>query len=328
MLKLKYISQWGGTLDLVNNDLFTLTNVDGLTTAATDISSIVIGGVDGDFVNSMQAQPRGIIFDLRIKNGVNVESAKRAVLSIVKLKQKCSLEWTQNGRTLVINGVVDTVTMPRFNNEVTMQISIHCGEPFWEDLNDIISEISEIMPLQYFTDDPYDMLYFPDGGIPFSAYDTSRTRSFNNTGDVAVGMIIEIYALATVTNPIIYNQNGEFFGVGYGGKSLVMYEGDVLVINTKAGEKSVTLLRGGSTYGQMAEALETMLANYGENGRLNLTPEMAEQFNVDRYNLLNKIKPQSTWLQLQAGVNEFSIDSDGTATDDMIFSLIYKQRYI
>lgn len=289
MLKLLYVSKWNESLDLAHNDLFTLVNVDGLTTAATDISSIVIGGIDGDSINNIQAQPRGIIFDLRIKNGVNVESAKRAILNIIKLKQSCELQWTQNEKTLTIKGTVDTITMPRFNNEVTMQVSIHCGEPFWEDLNEILSEINEFIPLHYFTDYPNDMLYFVDEGIPFGEYDLSRTRTFNNTGDVAVGMTIEVIALDTVTNPIIYGQGGTFFGVGYGTRSLTMNEGDVLIINTRAGEKSVTL-----------------------NG----------------VSQLDKIKPRSTWLQLEAGENEFSIDSDESAVDNMIFTLEYKQRYI
>ena len=119
-MKLLYISKWGGTLDLVNNSMFWLTNVDGMTAAATNISSVVIGGIDGDIINNIQAQPRGIIFDLRIKPTANVEDAKRAVLEIVKLKQTCTLQWTQNARTLTIKGVVDAVTMPRFNNAVTM----------------------------------------------------------------------------------------------------------------------------------------------------------------------------------------------------------------
>ena len=289
MIKLLYVSKWGGTLDLVNNELFTLTNVDGMTAAATDIASVVIGGIDGDYINNIQAQPRGIIFDLRIKQGVNVEYAKRAVLEIVKLKQNCSLQWTQNNRTLTIKGVVDTVSMPRWNNEVTMQISIHCGQPFWEDLNEILAEISEAKNLHYFTDIAGDMLYFPETGIPLGEYDLSRTRKFFNAGDVAVGMIIEVLAVDTVTNPIIYDQNGDFFGVGYGNRPLTMYAGDKLVINTKAGEKSVKL-----------------------NG----------------VSQLDKIKPHSTWLQFAAGENEFSINSDDVSNENMIFSLIYKQRYI
>lgn len=289
MIELLFVSKWGGVLDLINSDLFVITNVDGMTAAATDISSVVIGGIDGDFINNIQAQPRGIIFDLRIKQGVNVEYAKRAVLEIVKLKQTCSLQWTQNNKTLTIKGVVDTVTMPRWNNEVTMQISIHCGQPFWEDLNEILAEISEAKNLHYFTDIEGDMLYFPETGIPLGEYDLSRTRKFFNAGDVAVGMIIEVLAVDTVTNPIIYDQNGNFFGLGYGSKSLTMYAGDKLIINTKTGEKSVTL-----------------------NG----------------VSQLDKIKPQSTWLQFAAGENEFSINSDDSSVENMIFSLIYRQRYI
>lgn len=289
-MELLYISKWGGVLNLFDNELFWLTNVDGMTQAITDIASIVIGGIDGDQINNIQAQPRGIIFDMRFKSGVNVESAKRAVLDIIKLKQSCKLQWTQNERTLIIGGVVNEIVMPRFNNEVTMQVSIHCDMPYWEDMADVLSEISEAKGLHYFTDDPYGMLYFPEGeGIPLSEYDTSRTRTFNNTGDVTVGMIIEVLAVRTVTNPIIYDQNGNFFGVGYGSKTVTMQAGDTLIINTKVGEKSVTM---------------------------------------NNVNLLDKIKPQSTWLQLEAGINEFSINSDDEAVDNMIFTLIYRQRYI
>lgn len=289
-MELIYISKWGGVLNLTDNEYCWLINTDGITAATTDLSTVVIGGIDGDIINNIQAQPRGIILDLRIKRECNVEDAKRAILEIIKLKQTCTLQWTQNERTLTIKGVVDSITMPRFNNAVTMQVSIHCGVPFWEDLNDILSEISEAKNLHYFTTDPDGMLYFPDEeGIPLGEYDTSRTRTFNNAGDVAVGMQIEVVAYSTVTNPIIYDQNGNFFGVGYGSKSVVMNTGDTLLINTKAGEKSVTL-----------------------NG----------------VSLLDKIKPHSTWLQLEAGENEFSINSDDTAVDNMVFNLIYKQRYV
>lgn len=288
-MELLYISKWGATLSLFDNDLFFLINADGMTAAQTDIASVVVGGIDGDTINNIQTQPRGIVLDFRIKSGVNVEDAKRAVLQVIKLKQDCTLQWTQNDRALTIQGVVESVVMPRFNNAVTMQVSIHCGVPYWEDLADVLSEISEVKSLHYFTDDPYGMLYFPDEGIPLSEYDTSRTRTFINAGDVAVGMLIEVIALDTVTNPIIFDQNGNFFGVGYGSKPLVMYEGDRLIINTRAGEKSV---------------------------RLNGTSE------------LDKVKPRSTWLQLEAGSNEFSINSDDADVENMIFTLIYKQRYI
>lgn len=303
-MKLDFISARGDILPLANNPLFHLTHIDGQTAASTSIASAVVGGVDGDTVNNVQATPRTIIIDLQPRSGVDVEQAKRDILKCVKIKQQGGLIWTQNERTLVISGVVEAVEMPRWTNAAVMQITLHCEQPFWEDVDDVIQRINEAIDLHYFTDSPADMLYFPADGIPLGEYDTIRTKAFHNDGDVAVGLEINILAHDTVTNPIIYDQHGNYFGVGYeiesesGGADigtalvsnpLVMKAGDHIVITTHKGRKAVTL-----------------------NG----------------VNIFNKIRPNSTWLQLDTGDNLFSINSDDESITNMSFSLVYKQRYI
>lgn len=289
MFKLDFIAARGDILPLSANDYFYLGAVDGQTVADTDISSAVIGGVDGDTVNNIQAIPRTIILNLHIKGGVNVEEAKRAILKVVKLKQQGGLIWTQNERTVVITGLVERAEMPRWTRSPVMQISLHCEQPFWEDVDDIIQQISEAVNLHYFTESPVDMLYFPESGLPLGEYDTIRTKSFYNDGDVAVGLEISILAHDTVTNPIIYDQYGNFFGLGYDANPLIMKAGDNAVITTHKGRKTVTL-----------------------NG----------------VNIFDKIKPNSTWVQLATGDNTFSINSDDDSIKNMSFSLIYRQRYI
>lgn len=304
MLQLDFISARGDVLPLANNPFFHVVHIDGHTTANTSIASAVVGGIDGDTVNNIQATPRTIIIDLQIRNGVDVEEAKRAILKVVKLKQQGGLLWTQNERTVVITGVVETVEMPRWTNAAVMQITLHCEQPFWEDINDVIQQISEAINLHYFTNDPVNMLYFTEDGLPLGEYDTIRTKSFYNDGDVAVGLEIRILAHDTVTNPIIYDQNGNYFGLGYeyesesGGAGIgtsllsvpfVMQTGDEVIISTHKGRKTVKY-----------------------NG----------------VNIFDKIKPNSTWLQLETGDNVFSINSDDDSITNMSFSLIYKQRYI
>lgn len=304
MFKFDYVSARGDILPLTDNPYFYLTHVNGHTTAGTSISSAVIGGVDGDTVNNVQATPRTIILDLQIKSGVDVEEAKRAILKIVKLKQRGGLIWTQNARTVNISGIVETIDMPRWANATVMQITLHCSQPFWEDINDVVTQINEAINLHYFTIADDDMLYFPEDGMPFGEYDTIRTKSFHNNGDVAVGLEITIVAHATVTNPIIYDQNGNFFGLGYEYETadagagigtawvsnpFVMQAGDNVVITTHKGNKTVKY-----------------------NGKM----------------VYGKIKPQSTWLQLEAGDNLFSINSDDDSINNMSFSLVYRQRYI
>lgn len=289
MFKLDFVSSRGDILPLTNNPYFHLTHVDGQTTAGTSIASAVVGGVDGDTVNNVQATPRTIILDLHIRSGVDVEEAKRAILKVVKLKQQGGLLWEQNERSVIIAGVVETIDMPRWTNATVMQISLHCEQPFWEDIDDVIAQINEVINLHYFTTAPDDMLYFPEDGIPFGEFETMRTKSFHNDGDVSVGLEITILAYATVTNPIIYDQDGNFFGIGYENNPFVMQAGDNVIITTHKGNKTVKY-NGAVIYG--------------------------------------KIKPQSTWLQLEAGDSTFSIDSDDDSIKNMSFSLVYKQRYI
>ncbi len=293
-MKFDYISARGDVLPLATNKYFVLSHIDGHTAASASVSSTVIGGVDGDTVNNVQADPRTIIIDLSIKSDVNVEEAKREILKIVKLKQKGSLMWTQNEKTVVISGIVEAVDMPRWNGAVVMQITLHCEQPFWEDLDDVVQQINEAISLHYFTDSPADMLYFPEEGIAFGEYDTIRAKTFYNAGDVPIGLEITLYAHDTVTNPIIYDQNGKYFGIGYEesgaiSNPFIMQTGDSVVITTHKGNKTVK-----------------------HNG----------------VNIIDKVKPFSTWLQLETGDNGFSIDSDDENIDNMSFSIIYKQRYI
>ena len=283
----------GELLKLWNNNLFYLINTANQTHANADVSALTIGDMDGDIPTSVRTQPRTIPLTLRINPSVDVEYAKREILKVVKLKQTGTLRWTQLNRTLEIKGIVEDIDMPRWTNGVTMQITLHCPIPYWEDENETIQQIDDSIGLHYFTAaDDYSsfMLYFPDDGIPFSEYDSIRTRTFYNAGDVAVGMNIEIVALGSVTNPIIYDTYGNFFGVGYGSKEVTMNTGDVIQINTVRGKLSVT-----------------------KNGT---------------QNLMNYIAPRSTWLQLQTGENSFRIDSANPETDNMTFFISYRQRYI
>lgn len=303
-MKLNFISARGDVLPLAANKHFILSHIDGHTAASTSISSAVVGGVDGDTVNNVQTEARTIVIDLHIKSDVNVEEAKREILKVVKLKKNGALLWEQDGRSVIITGIVEAIEMPRWNNGVIMQITLHCGQPFWEDVDAVVQQINEAINLHYFTDSPTDMLCFPEEGIPFGEYDTIREKTFYNSGDVAVGAEITIIAHNTVRNPIIYGQNGDFFGLGYeyesadGGAGIgtawvsnpfVMQAGDNVVITTHKGNKTVK-----------------------HNG----------------VNILDKVKPNSTWLQLDTGDNFFRIDSDDDSISNMSFSIIYKQRYI
>lgn len=282
-MKLEYITARGEVMPLTGNGMFKLTNVDGLTSANVDLSSSTVASMDGDVVNNERTTPRGIVLDITIE-GADVEAKKRYILRYIKPKQKARLRWTQDDREIEIEGIIEAIEMPRYTSNVVMQVSMYCSQPYWEDIAFVIQEISEVLNLHYFTAYEDDMLYFPAEGIPFGEYDTNRTKVFENSGDVSVGMEIRIIALGNVGNPIIYNSDGKFFGV-----NTTMQAGDEIVISTVKGKKTVT-----------------------KNGE----------------DILGSVMPRSTWLQLEVGENEFTIDSDDGTEGNMYFTLTYKQRYV
>lgn len=289
-MKLEYISERGDVLPLTGNSRFKLSNVDGLTTASAEISSSTVASMDGDFVNNVRAIPRSIVLDIAIE--YDVENVKRYILKYIKLKKTATLRMTQNERTLQISGIVEEIDLPRFTSLATMQVTIYCSQPFWEDIENSRQDISEVIDLFYFTDnegeeiqtDDDNMLYFPEEGIPFGEYDTNRTKVLNNDGDVDVGLEIHIVALGTVVNPVIYNSDGEFIGI-----DITLDSGDEVIISTVKGKKTIR-----------------------RNGE----------------NVLSKIREKSTWLQLKVGENEFTIDSDDGTEGNMYFTVVYKRRFI
>lgn len=280
---LHYIGANGSMLDLFDNPYFVLVDAEGITENASDISTSTTPSMDGDKVNNIQTQPRGIVLSLEIKDDAPVEEAKRYILRTIKPKQKGRLVLHQSGRDIQIAGVVESISMPRFGQEIIMQISLYCSDPYWKDVENVLLEISRVLNMHYFPIDEGG-LAFPAEGIPFGEYDLNMTRTYTNDGDAECGMIITIIALANVVNPTIYKADGSFIGVNDN-----MVVGDEIIINTNRGEKSIT-----------------------KNGT----------------NILSKIKPGSSFLQLDTGDNELTIDSDGDTEGNVYFMLAFKRRFV
>lgn len=232
--QLIYTAQDGKTFDLFNNDVFDLTNVDGLTVANTSIATTTTPQIDGDELQNVQANPRPITLDLQIKSGLDVERAKRQILNVIKIKQTGTLTLIQGEgnerREIEISGVVQNISMPRFSNAVLMQVSLYCNNSFWQDVEDVVVEISRVIAEHHFA------VYFPvNNPIPLGVIDRQMQQTYINDGDVDTGLIITIIATGNVSNPKIYNQKGEFIGID---DNLTV--NDKIVINTYKGQKTIT----------------------------------------------------------------------------------------
>lgn len=231
-MKLDFITAEGVKIPLVGSDYFTITDIDGMTQGDVSISATTMSDTDGDYINSQAVNPRDVTFTLRFKDTVPVEDTKRYILHYFKLKREAVIELDYKNRVSRLTGTVQSIEIPRFGLGVTAQISLHCSNPFWEDVQAIQEAINDITNLHHWAIHPTSEEPIVMGEI-MDAY----RRTIINDGDVSVGIRMVVIVDRDVSNPkIMRDETSEFFEV-----AVDMHEKDELVISTIKGKKYVTL---------------------------------------------------------------------------------------
>ena len=145
-----------------------------------------------------------------------------------------------------------------------------------------MSVVQEFYSVEALFEFPFDI----EEPIPFSEIVTGMEKSIINAGDLETGVTITIDAVGTVENPKIYNVDDNTFMI----LSFTMQDGDTITIDTRQGEKSITLRRGGSDI-----------------------------------NLIGHMQRNSTWFQLQPGDNVFTTAADAGAENMMVTFTVVDQ---
>lgn len=296
-MQLILINKNNEELDLLNNtDKFVLSSVDALHGVETDIQEVSSPYLDGSIVEGVRALPRGISMTFKL-----IPDIKQSIdyfTNIVKSKQYVTLQETENGKPIIIKGIVTIPPYTRMADLCQIQLDIYCNQPYWEDLNKVIGSLSMYLDLLTF---PMNIgQYFTQYGRPFGALDINATKTFNNNGDVSVGMNIKITSLGSVSNPCIAcstgNQDGWLMWL-----NVNLEVNDEIEINTIRGNKYIKI-NGSTTY----------------NGQ-----PVLSYFNFTG----------NDWLQLETGNNTFNVGTYDTTTNRVIpteeiyFTISYKRRY-
>lgn len=293
-MELLLINKNNQTLDLLKNkNRFILTGCEALHGIETDIIETESPYVDGTEIEDVKALPRGI--ELKFKLIGNIKESIDFITRIVKSKQFVTLREIEGERDITIKGVVTIPPYTRMQRSCELNISIYCGQPYWEDLNYVVGVISKAIDILFF---PVEGQYFPVAGRPFGVIDTNMEKTFENIGDVNVGMLIEILALGDVINPRISCSTGEQNG-WYMQLNLTLKSNDTLQIHTVKREKYITI-NGLETYN--GEPILNALEFVGKD-----------------------------WLQLEQGSNTFNITamngSERVPAENIYFTINYKGRY-
>lgn len=256
----------GNKLAFTQNEKYTITAINGLGAPDAVINTADVGQFDGQRFNSSKVSMRNITMNIVISG--DVETNRIALYQIFKAKEWIRFRYRNGLRDVYIDGYIESAPVNLFSQKQEVQVSILCPEPFFKAAEEIIDDMNLVISLFYF---PFS---FEESGEAISEYNEVAEKVVLNSGDIENGMIIELKAIGKVVNPkVISSDTLEFFGLNY-----TMENGDVILISTEKGNKTVRLIR---------EGIETNIFNY--------------------------IMKDISWLQLKAGDNVFVFEAEAGA---------------
>ena len=210
-------------------DDFKILGYDGLAASDYEIMSVASPFLSGDTVISQRVLPRYItaIIDCHIDN-------RDFVLRFFKPKVDGQLTVNFNGVERRISYTIDGFNILPDNvhfDLMTFTVRLKCPEPYFRHMSDFGQDIAAITPLEVF---PFVWETETDWFADYRLHDTSTL--INNQGDTVIGLRLDFIARSKVVDPFIVMGDGQRMNI-----RSAMATGDILSINTKPRQKSVSL---------------------------------------------------------------------------------------
>lgn len=226
----------GDQLTFGMNSPFTITEISGLNPPTATINTNPIALMDGERFNSSKLNMRQI----NVAFAIDVEAAKNRIeiFKVLKSKEWIRLFYKSEFRDVYIDGYIQSIDITYFAMKQICTCVILCPSTYFKGAQAIVNDLSTLI----------DAFHFPFAGtaarnLVFGYLDPVTSVSIDNVGLVDCGLIITIYAREAIGNPKIFDYiTGEFIGVTF-----EMEPADLITIDTRQGEKTITLLRDGST---------------------------------------------------------------------------------
>lgn len=259
--------------------LYNVVYTEGLTPVKANINTTTNGVVDGTFYNSSFLTQRPISID--IVPGGNIEEKRLELYRIFRPKKKIEVHVKSKSRKLHIECVVEDLAVGLHEKKQCIRVSLIAPQPYFLNENETVVDQSAVASDFEF---PFEI---PEDGIEFGNITKERDITITNDGEETSGLIIEIVALNTVINPVIYNKTTkEKFAI-----RITMEKGDKIEINTHKGRKKIELKRGNIAF-----------------------------------NILNKIEKNTKWLTVEMGDNTFSYECE-SGEEDMQINYRFSELY-
>lgn len=281
-LELKFESN-GRQIEVGKGKPFRLLFIEGLESTENELFINYNTMGDGSSLTSKRIKSKAIVAEIEYV-GANKETERRKMINFFNIHKIGTLIIEYGGRKYKQIYTPQSFKSPMENiyNPFKFLVDLYCPNPFFTNVEDIRSDIAIWQPAFEF------LLEIVEEGIEMGYREPSLIVNIFNKGTVKSGVKIQFKALATLTNPSLFNINTrEYFKI-----NKTMTAGEVIEVTTHFQNKRVNLINNGVTS-----------------------------------NAFNWIDLGNTFLQLDPGDNLFRYDAD-EGLDNLEVSIYHNPQYL
>ncbi len=267
---------------------FLIKSVTGLGPVKATVNTTEVITFDGSIFNSARQSQRNIVFQfvfVDTTSGESIEDVRQKSYRYFPVKKSVEIVVKTDNRHAKITGYVESNEPDIFSSQEGAQVSIICPDPHFYFAGESGNNVTNFFSVEPMFEFPFSNESLTDPLLQTGDILNKTEGVVTYSGDAEIGVNIYIHAVEAATNISIYNvETRAVMKIDTAklqkltGKGVVA--GDDIIINTSKGDKSIMLVRDGTSY-----------------------------------NILNCLDKNTDWLTLTKGENMFAFTADSGAAN-------------
>lgn len=231
MFELRFENSDGKIVNVNDGVNYVVTDFEGFDPPSASLYTSKSPNRKGSKKNGSTLDERPLMFSIKILGDIEVN--RNALYEWTDTESELKIYYKNGVKNVYCVGTVTDCDVPLCTDNEIMTVAITCPDPYLKDLEEIATEISNL--LKQFT--------FPfaidAAGVPFSTLRENNNTNVFNAG-AETGAIIRIKALGAVSNIRLYDGEDatRIFAI-----NMTLQTGEIVEIDTERSPRTVKLIR-------------------------------------------------------------------------------------
>lgn len=226
---------------------YLLSDITGIDPGIATINTTDLANIDGSRYNSSRIDQRNIVASFYLLEQPEVEDTRQKMYKYISLKDKVTLKIKTKNNTSMIDGYVESIEVPIFEEHESMQVSFICPNPYFRRDKPNVVWLRGTQPLFHF---PFSNESLTEPKLIFGQIDEGDgVKNLEFVGDKSLGVTFHIRKYKGADTLNIYNlDTNEKFSVDIKSMSDFVgddpYGDDEIIYCSIPGEKRISVMRG------------------------------------------------------------------------------------